>query len=216
MINIFPSAVIDEKQKEVIYKVQEQTYKFGVTLTVTRGHSSALEQLKTVEDFAKESNCLFPEFLSGNLKDTRVVWRDGHAINAYLWQQSWAMLLLKYTLSNGKQGKVVNPPASAVCLEHYIRPNCEDMYMKVIHVSPHIEGRTDKATDFQKINYKLDSDKITFFPIDFSARVDREMKTERIDIPLVIKILTAAKADGAGIRFIKPEPANVCVHVDTE
>ena len=200
MINILPGAVLDERQRSIIAAVDPHAEAEGVALTVTRGHSSPLEQLAMIERKARENNCLFKEFVSENLNDQALIWRDGKQMQAYLWQQSWSALLLK--------GIVINPPLAAVCLEHYIRPSSEDMYMKIMYPSPHIK-EVPTPDQIKRGEY-------TPCPIDFSARVDRGTKAERVDIKLVTEILTKAKAAGAGIRFIKPEPRNVCVHCDLE
>lgn len=91
------------------------------------------------------------------------------------------------------KGVIINPPLAAECLFDYFAPG-RNKKGEIILPSPHI------LSD----------------PLDFSGRVDRHMKTERVDIALVAAILTKAKNAGAGIRAIKPEPANVCVHIDLE
>jgi len=84
-------------------------------------------------------------------------------------------------------GVIVNPPLECTILEDYIRPNGENMKGETMQPSPHI----------------------TSDPIDFSSRVNG---VPHLD--LVVSIMTRAKAAGAGIRYIKPEPKNGCVHVD--
>lgn len=184
MIFILPGVVLDDKQKKVIFAIQDVTTMEGVALTVTRGHSTPAQQLSTIEDYARKNNCLFTEFIPGDATATIKLWRGGQEIIVYAWQQTWSMLLFK--------GIVVNPPFKATCLEHYIRPSGEDMFMKMIDASPHT----------------------TSDPIDFSAKIDRGMTTEKEDIDVVEGILKKAQANGSGIRFIKPEPKNVCVHID--
>ena len=186
MIEILPGVELDKKQERVIFAVQDHTIDAGVTLTVTRGHSSPLEQLKIIDAKAQIENCKFSEFVPGNLHDKVEIWRAGQPIQAYRWQQTWSMLL--------QRGQVVNPPLAAVCLEHYVRYGGEDMFGKIIYPSPHIISDA----------------------VDFSARVDRGMSTEKKDIVLVTTILLAAQKAGAGIRFVKPEPRNMCVHIDLE
>lgn len=186
MIHILPGAKLDDKQKRVIYRIQEHTTASAVTLTVTRGHSSPEEQLRKIESAALDNDCLFTEFAHDDLHAKVRVWRDGRELNAYAWQQTWSALLLK--------GYIINPPLTAVCLEHYIRASGEDMYMKSMDPSPHIKSD----------------------PIDFSGRIDRGMPTERVSLEQVTEILLKAKDSGAGIRYIKPEPKNVCVHIDLE
>jgi len=192
MIQILPEAILDDRQKRVIFAVQEHTVTAGVTLTVTRGHSTPVEQLKTIERYARDMNCLFSEFVPGNVHDKTTVWRGGKELQAYCWQQTWSALLFR--------GVIINPPLAAVCLEHYVNASGVDMNGQIIYPSPHIKDVNDPQP----------------CPIDFSARVDRGTKAERVDIKLVTEILTKAKAAGAGIRFIKPEPRNVCVHCDLE
>ena len=200
MIHILTGAVLDDHQKRVVYRIQEHTVPAGVTLTVTRGHSSPGAQLKYIERLAREHNCLFSEFVPGNLHDQTRIWRGGKELQVYLWQQSWSALLMK--------GIVVNPPLAAVCLEHYIRPTSEDMFMKIMYASPHIK-------ELPTAEQIKDGDFVPC-PIDFSARIDRGTNAERVDLNGVVEILTTAKKAGAGIRFIKPEPQNVCVHIDLE
>jgi len=192
MINTLPEAVLDDKQRKIIAAVDPHALAAGVTLTVTRGHSTPIKQLKTIETAARANECLFSEFVPGNVHDQTRIWRGGKEMQAYLWQQTWSALLIK--------GIVINPPLAAICLEHYHRPNNEDMFGQIIYPSPHIKELDNPLP----------------CPIDFSARVDRLTRTERTDIALVTEILTKAKDAGAGIRFIKPEPKNVCVHCDTE
>lgn len=192
MIDILPGAVLDDSQKRIIFRVQEHTIAEGVTLTVTRGHSTPLEQLKKIEREAKEEDCMFTEFRPGNLHDKTGIWRGGKEVQVYLWQQTWSMLLLR--------GVVINPPLAAVCLEHYIRPSGQDMYGEIMTASPHIKELDDPEP----------------CPIDWSARVNRNTTIERIDPETVARILLAAKKAGAGIRYVKIEPYNVCVHTDTE
>jgi len=191
MILILPEAVIDEKQKAVIFRIQDFTTAENVTLTVTRGHSSPYDQLAIIEKYAKQHNCLFEEFQPGVLADKLDVWIDGEQKSVYPWQQTWSMLLHLYSLNGGKRGALVNPPMIAECLFDYIVGD-HNKKGELIQPSPHI------VSD----------------PIDFSGRVDRGLKTERVDIPLVTKILERAKAGGAGIRGIKPEVGNCCVHTD--
>jgi hypothetical protein len=192
MITILPEAILDDRQRKIIAAVEPYAVEAGVTLTVTRGHSSPVRQLKTIENAARDNDCLFSEFISGDPHAVVSVWRGGKEQQFYAWQQTWSALLFK--------GIIINPPLAAVCLEHYVNAAGVDMMGQIIYPSPHIK--------------ELDDPKPC--PIDFSARVDRLTRTDRKDIALVTKILTKAKDAGVGIRFIKPEPKNVCVHCDTE
>lgn len=179
MITIRPTAVLDDKQKQVIYNIQPFTV--GMDLEVTRGHSSPLEQLNTIEAFAVKNNCRFSEFKSGNLYDDVDIWIDGEKKRVYCWQQTWSMLLHK--------GVIVNPPIAAECLFEYINAAGINRKGELIPPSPHIMRD----------------------PIDFSARVNGTP-----NMAFVAKILNRAKASGAGIRFVKQEPKNGCVHIDLE
>lgn len=180
MITIRPGAVLDEKQQRVIYKIQQHT--LGHMLTVTRGHSTPLEQLQTIADFALRHNVRFHEFDAENFAPEdlhRTVEIDGQ--HRYCWQQTWSRLL--------HLGIVVNPPLVAECLEDYINDQGYNRKGESIQPSPHI------LSD----------------PIDFSARIDGAP-----NMPKVIELLTTAMNNGAGIRFVKPEPKNGCVHIDLE
>jgi hypothetical protein len=192
MIEILPGVELDDRQRKVIFLVQEHTLAENVTLTVTRGHSTPLQQLKIIERKAGANDCMFSEFVPGNLHDKTGVWRNGQEVQVYLWQQTWSMLLLR--------GEVVNPPLAAVCLEHYIRPGDEDMHGKLMYPSPHIKDLYDPAP----------------CPLDFSGLIDRGMGTQYKDLARVARILEKAKAADCGIRFIKIEPKNNCAHCDLE
>lgn len=193
MIAILPEASLDDRQRRVIAAVEPHAVEAGVTLTVTRGHSTPKSQLHTIWKLAEANNCVFSEFVADNVHDQALVWRDGKRIQVYYWAQTLSALLVRNV--------IVNPPLAFVCLEHYIRAETgEDMFGQIIYPSPHIKDLDDPNP----------------CPIDFSARVDRMTRTDRVDLALVTEILTKAKAAGAGIRFIKPEPKNVCVHCDLE
>jgi len=192
MIQIKPDALLDEHQKRVIFKIQEHTVPLGITLTVTRGHSTPLEQLNTIERLARKNKCLFTDFIPGDIHTRVKVWRSGKQFEAYAWAQTLSSLLFKDFIING--------PFQFTCLEHYIRSTGEDMFLKIINPSPHIKALDDPNP----------------CPLDFSSKIDRDMKTERVDIHLVTDIMVKAQAAGAGIRFIKPEPRNGCVHVDLD
>jgi hypothetical protein len=192
MIQILPGVKLDDLQRRVIEKITPYTDADGIMLSVTRGHSTPLEQLAMIERKARENGCLFTEFIPEDLHTMVTVYRDSRELKAYAWAQTLSALLMK--------GIVINPPLTFTCLEHYIRPTSEDMYLKLMHPSPHIKALDDPEP----------------CPIDFSARVDRLLPTERESISLVVSIMQEAKRGGAGIRFIKPEPKNVCVHIDID
>lgn len=103
----------------------------------------------------------------------------------YHWQRTWSKLL--------HLGVVVNPPHTAICLEEYTRPSGENMKGKEIPESAHIAGQNNRC-----------------WPIDFSARVNGA-----VNFAQVRDILEQARISGAGIRAVKVERGNTCVHVDT-
>ena len=103
----------------------------------------------------------------------------------YHWQRTWSRLL--------HMGVVVNPPHTAICLEEYTRPSGEQMKGKLIDESAHIVGQKNGC-----------------FPLDFSARVNGKINFARVR-----DVLEKAKAAGAGIKEIKLERGNTCVHIDT-
>jgi len=104
----------------------------------------------------------------------------------YHWQRTISRLL--------HIGVVVNGPARFICLEDYTRPTGEQMKGKIIEASAHITGESNGL-----------------YPIDFSQKVNGTP-----NITLVESIMIKAKAAGAGIRFIKVEVKNGCVHIGTE
>jgi hypothetical protein len=103
----------------------------------------------------------------------------------YHWQRTWSRLL--------HLGVVVNPPLPAICLDDYTRPSGEKMQGKLVHESTHISGQANGC-----------------WPIDFSAKVNGVVNFE-----LVRDILATAQAASAGIKEIKVEHGNGCVHIDT-
>lgn len=83
-------------------------------------------------------------------------------------------------------GIIINPPVVAEVLFTYIR-NGVDTKGKLINPSPHILSN----------------------PIDFSAKIDGIPSLKG-----VVSMLKRAQTAGVGIRFIKPEPVNGCIHID--
>lgn len=202
MIQINPKALLDDRQKKVIFNIQEHT--FGHLLYVTRGHSRPLDQLRTIEQYAHAQNCLFSEFIHDNLLDKTKIWIKGIEKEVYLWQQTWAMLLHLYHTSNGKRGAKINPPFAAECLFDYVADG-RNKIGEIISPSPHIK--------------ELDDHKPC--PIDFSQRTDGRLLDGVMlggvpNIKIVAQIMETAKAAGAGIRNITVEPANGCVHIDID
>ncbi len=202
MIHIKPGAILDDHQKQVLLNIQPHTV--GFTLLVTRGHSSPLDQLRTIEQFAHAHTCLFSEFIHDNLHDKTKVWIRGEEKEVYLWQQTWSMLLHLYWMSKGLRGAKVNSPFAAECLFDYVADG-RNKKGEIIQPSPHIKELTDPKP----------------CPIDFSQRINgRIVNGDMIggtpDIHAVAGIMEKAKSAGAGIRNITVEPANGCVHIDIE
>jgi hypothetical protein len=142
MITKKEGAVFDGNQDEVIARIEPFTT--GMDLTATRGHSSALDQLATIEKFAGEHKVHFPEFKHGVLDELIDIPGVG---KVYLWQRTHSRLLVL--------GVVVNPPRPCRILENYIRPTGEKMLGKIMQASTHITGESDGM-----------------WPIDFSSRVN--------------------------------------------
>ena len=110
MIHIRKGAHLDDKQKRVIYNINPFT--IAMNIEVTRGHSTPMEQLNIIEQYAIEQNCLFSEYQPEALHDKLDMWIDGALRSVYRWQQTWSMLLHK--------GVIINPPLAAECLFSYI------------------------------------------------------------------------------------------------
>ncbi|MEK6744279.1 MAG: hypothetical protein AABZ15_11735 [Nitrospirota bacterium] len=176
MIEISDSAVLDDKQRRVIAKIEPFTT--GLDLRVTRGHSTPLSQLSTIAKLAKEYKVSFPEFSQDNVDEMVEVPGVGLV---YRWQRTHSRLL--------HIGVIVNPPRTCTILESYVRPTGEEMLGKLMDPSPHI----------------------TSDPIDFSQKVNGVP-----NIKLAARILTRAKAAGAGIKYVKIENVNGCCHCDLE
>jgi len=136
-------ATLDGNQIEVIARIEPFT--LGMDVEVTRGHSSAQQQLATIEKFARGGKCLFPEFIPGGPVDVK---KDIPGVGlVYHWQRTASRLL--------HIGIIVNGPARFICLEDYMRPTGEQMKGKFIEASTHITGESNGM-----------------WPLDFSQRVN--------------------------------------------
>ena len=187
MINIKPDAAIDPNQQIVINKILPFTD--GYNLTITRGHSSPIEQLNLIKKFSKECGLNFLEI--DNEPWNELIFPFGK-INVYPFQQSWSMLLNMSYKSNGTKGKIINPPIPATCLFDYVS-NGVNKIGQIINPSPHIKDIKDPHP----------------CPLDFSGNIDGKP-----NLNLVVSILNKAKAAGVGIKNITVEPANNCAHCD--
>jgi hypothetical protein len=193
MIEIKEDAVLDDNQKKVIAGIEPFTE--GVTLKVTRGHSSPEEQLAIIAHFAVEHDIHFPEFIPGDPVDAK---KEVPGLGlVYHWQRTWSREL--------HLGLTVNPPRSATCLDDYTRPTGEYMKGKTIQASTHIVGERDGE-----------------FPIDFSSRVNGIPNIE--EVAKILEAAKKAQeeaekreaAEKAGIEFIRIEHGNGCVHIGTK
>lgn len=193
MIHIHDNAVLDDKQKQVVFNIQPFTV--GLDLEITRGHSTPLQQLNLIELYARKERCLFTEFVMGDVHAIAEIWIDGIQRKLYAWQQTWSMLL--------HRGIIINPPLVAECLFDYTNAAGHNKKGELIQPSPHIK---DVPTAEQ-----LATGEYVICPIDFSQKVNGVP-----NIQLAARILTQAKAAGAGLRYVKLEPHNGCVHCDLE
>jgi hypothetical protein len=192
MIAIRQGAILDKAQKKIISNIEPFTT--GLDMEVTRGHSTPREQLETIAKLATENGVFFPEFDSA-VKDMETIIDIPTVGRVYTWARTVSKLL--------NIGVVVNPPIRMICLFPYERPSGEQMMGKGINPSPHIKPvPTDEEVD--EGNYDP-------CPIDFSAKVNGIS-----NLLLARQIMVRAMAAGAGIKFVKPEPKNGCIHNDTE
>ena len=172
-------AVFDEIQEELLDDIE--FFSAGYTITATRGHSDPLEQLRLIERFAREDGVLLKSFVHDNLYDKIVV--DGEEV--YAWVPTWRLLLDRYHATNGKQGKLINPPLAALYKGRLIQP------------SPHIVGG-----------------KSGIWPIDFSGKVKLRDGSEIHGLDIVADILHQAQKSGVRISNITKETGNNCAHAD--
>lgn len=157
----------------------------GMDMEVTRGHDTPRGQLQTIAKYARQNGVYFPEF-SPDIVDIGLIVDIPIVGRVRTWERVWSKLL--------SIGVIINPPLAGKCLFPYVRASGESMLGKMIDPSPHIK--------------ELDDPKPC--PIDFSAKVNGIS-----NIKLATQILNKAKDAGAGIRFVKPEIRNACVHCDT-
>jgi len=191
MITIREGVILDENQRKVLKNIEPFTT--GLDLEVTRGHDTPRGQLNTIAKYAKRNGVHFPEFDAG-IADLEEIVDIPTVGRVMTWQRTWSKLL--------NIGVIINPPLPAVCLFPYMRPTGEQMQGKVIDQSPHIK----KVPSAEEIK----AGKFDPCAIDFSTKVNGVSS-----ISLTAKILNKAKDSGAGIRVVKLEPKNGCVHIDT-
>lgn len=137
MIEISPKAVLDDKQRRVIARIEPFTT--GLDLLVTRGHATPLAQLTTIARFARIHGVKFPEFKPLNVDEMIEIPGVGLV---YRWQRTHSRLL--------HLGVIVNPPRTCTILESYVRATGEQMLGKLMDPSPHITG--DPIDFSQKVN----------------------------------------------------------------
>jgi len=143
MIHKREGAKFDGNQIEVMARIEPFTT--GLNIEATRGHSTPQEQLETIEKYARQNKCLFPEFMPSAPVDIK---KNIPGVGlVFHWQRIWSKLL--------SIGIVVNPPEPAICLEDYTRPSGEQMKGKIIEASTHIFGENNGM-----------------YPIDFSQKVN--------------------------------------------
>ena len=172
-------AVFDEIQEELLNDIE--FFSDGYTITASRGHSAPLEQLRLIERFAREDGLLLKPFVHDNLYDKQVI--DGEEV--YLWVPTWRALLDCYHATNGKKGKLINPPLAALYKDRLIKP------------SPHIVGGVSGV-----------------YPIDFSGKVKLRDGSKIQGLDIVVDILHQAKRSGVRISNITKEVGNNCAHAD--
>jgi hypothetical protein len=101
-------------------------------ITVTSGLRDAFVQLRIISGFAVQHHVIQPEFDSrdviGKVKIDDML--------LFKWQRTWSKLLVVEPIPI-----IVNPPYDAGCTEHYINSMGQDMYMKLIHQTPHYTGK---------------------------------------------------------------------------
>jgi hypothetical protein len=158
------------------------------TLTVTRGHSLAIDQLHTLAELAADNGVVFPEFNPADVYARVNISYDGKTLEAYAWWQTWVECL--------RRGIVVNPPLAAVISFAFGTHAAGD----IIQASPHIVLLAEDPH-------------LKTCPIDWSQRINRGTAGEYIDIEHVADIISQAKLNGAPINQIKVELKNGCVHM---
>lgn len=196
-----PKGVFDDNQKKIIAGLAD--YTDGHTIYITRGHSSPLGQLRTIEAYARDNKCLMTEFVHDDLHSMTDIWVDGVKKHVYTWQQTHSMLLHLYYTSGEKRGAKINPPFACECLFDYVADG-RNKKGEIIKPSPHIKLLDDPKP----------------CPIDASQRIDGQvvdgvMVGGTPDIKTVSEIFNKAKAAGIGIQNVTIEIANGCVHGDT-
>jgi len=167
----------------------------GYTLTATRGHSSPLDQLRIIEQYARQHDVLLKPFVKDDLY-TRVFDANENA-EIYLWQHSWSALLNLYHITGGEKGKKINPPLAATCLRDYVNSAGVNQRGKTIVPSPHIAGGKNGA-----------------WPIDFSGNILLADGSKMTSLDIVADIMHEAQLSGVAISNITREPGNNCVHID--
>jgi hypothetical protein len=191
--------VLDEWQNEVLD--QCEPFIHDCTVTVTRGHSLPIDQLRIIEQYAENEHItsMLPEFRHDDLLGKVDI--PGFGI-VYRWQRIWSQLLYMYSTTQRKHGALINPPYQAICLTDYIRADGTNMNGQLIYPSPHIVPMDENP-------------KVKPCPIDVSAYavINGHREYAIVDIEAMFN---HAKISGAKIRSIQPEPANGCVHLNLE
>jgi len=192
MITRKEDAVFDSYQEKILEAIE--FFSAGYTITATRGHSSPLEQLRIIEQYAIQDDVLLKPFKRDDVH-TRI-YDENEQQEIYLWQHAWSALLNLYTITKGEKGKLINPPLAAICLREYVR-NGVDMRGKIINPSPHISGGKSGA-----------------WPIDFSGKIKLSDGSKMTSLDIVADICHQAQLSGVAISNITKEIANNCVHID--
>ncbi len=191
--------VLDPYQLELLDLIEPHTE--GYVLTVTRGHSTPLDQLHAIAYYAMMRSIKFPEFDKDDLATMVDVDIDGRVRHAPRWLRTWGKEL--------NIGLLINPPFAAAAPYDYIK-NGVNKKGQTIRQTTHVSG-------------EVVTPELTTWPIDFSGKIKKANGTLLVSVDLAARILAGAKAaiDKAHvegqprIRGITIEHGNDCAHVDT-
>jgi hypothetical protein len=129
-----PKVVLTASIAPVIAGLDAYFAKANVTAYVTSGLRDAEDQLRIIRQYLRKLN-LDPKYPVGMTchVDERIRWTgEGFQhIEVYAWQPAWSRLL--------KEGIIINPPRTALCLSDYYR-NGVNRKGVVISPSPHFNG----------------------------------------------------------------------------